>query len=110
MKTLSNPCYHFRSYKDGSHGECCCNCEYQRPIQSHPWNKSDFAKGPSSRQIAYGCCHPEFFPHITMFEEKHGMCEVWQENKWRAKMAAAEDARAKEAAWAILKEPIKDKI
>lgn len=57
-----------------------------------------------SQTIAYGCCHPEFFPDITLFESEHGMCEVWEENKWREEMAAAEDAREKEQVWGILNE------
>lgn len=32
--------------------------------------------------IGYGCTHPEFWPTITFFENKHGMCEVWDERKW----------------------------
>lgn len=106
---MHNPCYKFWKLEDGNHsGECCCNCEYQRPITGHPWNKTALVKGRMIDTVGYGCCHPEFFPHITFFENKHGMCEVWEENKWREELAAAQTAKAKEDMWAILTEPIEE--
>jgi hypothetical protein len=45
--------------------------------------------------IGYGCTHPEFWPNITFFENKHGMCEVWDERKW--------PDPTKEQVWDVLK-------
>lgn len=79
---MHDPCYKFREKDSGGRGECCCNCNYSRPINAHPWNKNYFAKGKVSEIIGYGCTHPEFWPYITFFESMHGMCEVWEERQW----------------------------
>lgn len=81
--SIINPC--FNGWNDPEHnreGACCCNCEYQRPIVQHPWNKNEWAKGPCTQTIGYGCSAPELFPTITFMDNKHGMCECHQERDY----------------------------
>lgn len=79
---MHDPCYQFWKQEDGNNrGECCCNCNFQRPINAHPWNKYT-GKGSVMEIIGYGCTHPEFWPSITFFEKEHGMCEVWTKREW----------------------------
>ena len=73
-----NKCFEGWGEEFNIKGCCCCNCEYQRPINAHPWNK-DFARGPISKIIGYGCIAPEFAPTVTFFDKPHGMCECWTE-------------------------------
>lgn len=97
---MHNPCYDFWSLENGNHnGDCCCNCNYQRPITAHPWNKSSLAYGRITQIIGFGCASPEFFPDITFFESEHGMCECWTARDW--------PDPTKEQVWQIISEPIK---
>lgn len=58
-------------------GNCCCNCIHQRPITGHPWNKTYPLKSAVSNVIGWGCACPDLSPHITFFENPHGMCEMF---------------------------------
>ncbi|HET8688541.1 MAG TPA: hypothetical protein VFM18_18160 [Methanosarcina sp.] len=79
---IHNPCYEFWKQEDGnSGGSCCCNCNWQRPVTAHPWNKG-MARGSILEIIGYGCTCPPFFPEITFFEKEHGMCELWEKRSW----------------------------
>jgi hypothetical protein len=72
-----NECFKGYSREAGNiTGACCCNCEFQRPINAHPWNVG-FAKGSIMHQIGWACMVPDFFPSVTFFDlqRKHGMCE-----------------------------------
>lgn len=62
--------------ESNSTGRCCCNCVYQRPIVAHPWNSNEFAKGPMTKVIGFGCCPPDLAPEIAFFDHVHGMCEL----------------------------------
>lgn len=73
---MSDACFEGWRTEDGNtKGHCCCNCKYQRPISGHPWNKRQFTKSTVNTIIGYGCTMHEM-PNITMFDTKHGMCEM----------------------------------
>ena len=59
-------------------GRCCCNCEWQRPISGHPWNKGEM-QGSVLTVKGWGCTVPEM-PMITFLETEHSMCEM---HEWR---------------------------
>ena len=76
-------CYKGWAQENGNtQGRCCCNCQHQRPIVRHPWNREVWAKGPITSQLGWGCTTPELYPEITLFslEHAHGMCEC---HDWR---------------------------
>ena len=100
---MHDPCSHTAFGDINTNGECCCNCEWQRPINAHPWNKDPLVKGRITEIVGYGCTCPEFFPNITFSEQKHSLCECWTENTYRAKMAAQELEDNKKWVWDILK-------
>jgi hypothetical protein len=85
-----------------SNGQCCCNCEHQRPINAHPWNENALVKGSVTTIVGYGCTCPEFFPDIGFMERKHSLCEFWTKNTWREEMAAEDLKHNKEWVWNIL--------
>ena len=58
-------------------GCCCCNCVHQRPITGHPWNRAVLVKTAVSNVVGWGCASPDLAPHITFFENPHGMCEMY---------------------------------
>jgi hypothetical protein len=61
-------------------GRCCCNCKYQIPIHTHPWNR-DMMRGPVTVIGGWGCyCMPE--SGIIFFEEEHSICEMhdWKQH------------------------------
>lgn len=72
---MSNKCFEGWEESSNPKGRCCCNCQWQRPITAHPWNKNELTKGSVSNIIGYGCTVPEL-PNITFFEFKHSMCEL----------------------------------
>ena len=73
---MDEACFEGWKEVDGNtQGHCCCNCKYQRTISAHPWNKREWTKGKITHVIGYGCTMPEM-PSITMFDSKHGMCEM----------------------------------
>ena len=61
------------------HDRCCCNCQNQRVIFKHPWNKGD-GKGGFKDVMGYGCAPPDFeldgIQAITFKDFKHGHCEM----------------------------------
>lgn len=60
----------------GNHqGRCCCNCQWQKPLVKHPWNKLELFKGRISEQIAWVCTTPELESAIVS-EREHSCCEV----------------------------------
>lgn len=74
-------CFEGWKQEDGNTGgRCCCNCEYQRPITGHPWNKIIDHITPISQVIAWGCTVQ--FPNINLFEVEHSMCEMWTPRTW----------------------------
>ncbi len=79
---MSSVCYKGWAKENGNtSGQCCCNCEYRRPIVRHPWNSDIWAKGPVTSQMGWGCTPPDLYPEITFFsmDHSHGMCEC---HKW----------------------------
>ncbi len=73
----------FKGWKkeDGnSKGRCCCNCQHQVEIHSHPWNvmTGGRLKGPVSSIAGWGCSNPEVTDgkYVIFMEAKHGACEV----------------------------------
>ena len=71
----TQPCYEGWGITDNKQGRCCCNCQYQLPIVSHPWNHDPFVKGPVSDIIGWGCHAPDLLPYVTFFERQNSMCE-----------------------------------
>lgn len=65
----------------GYQGQCCCNCEFQRPVVGHPDNEH-FPSNRISHQFGYVCLMPEFFPKVVFMESKHGICECWTERDY----------------------------
>jgi len=69
-------CYEAWTKDSGnSKGRCCCNCEWQRPISGHPWNKNPAFNGRVTTTIAWGCTVPDM-TNITLKEFEHGLCEM----------------------------------
>jgi len=99
---MNNPCDKNDINGFSAHGSCCCNCQFQQPINAHPWNKDPFVKGKVTEIIGYGCLCPEFFPDITFMEDKHSLCECWTENTYRREMTERELERDKERVWEVL--------
>lgn len=56
------------------HDRCCCNCEYQRWIFKHPWNKGD-GKGSVNDVMGFGCA-VEGAPVVIFKDSLHGLCEM----------------------------------
>lgn len=62
-------------------GSCCCNCEHQKKLMSHPWNKR-FGKGSMSQQCGWICdvfvgSEESSDNQVAIFYDKeHGMCEL----------------------------------
>ena len=73
--TKIEPCFKGWDDEYNKAGRCCCNCQYQRPIVGHPWNKQPLTKGSITRTIGYGCNSPEI-PATVFFDTDHGMCEM----------------------------------
>ena len=62
------------------HDRCCCNCQSQRVIFKHPWNKGD-GKGRMTDVMGFGCdsSHDNLYegiPAIIFMDARHGMCEM----------------------------------
>lgn len=74
-------CYKGWKLKDGnSSGRCCCNCQFQLPGIGHPWNKKEWMKrSPPYKIIAFVCAAPGM-ESATLFDNKHGMCEM---HEWK---------------------------
>ena len=67
----------------GYQGQCCCNCEFQRPLAGHPNNKMVGTRS-IDHEFGYVCLipDPDFYPTVVFFENRHGMCEYWQERDY----------------------------
>lgn len=72
-----------KCWKDGS---CCCNCQYQIELFKHPWNKIN--SGTVSETTNMYACVAEHISEKnyqgTIFEKKHGMCEMHEARNLRA--------------------------
>lgn len=56
------------------HDRCCCNCQHQRVIFKHPWNKGE-AKGSCTEIMGFGCGVEGM--QIVIFKDSfHGLCEM----------------------------------
>ena len=79
-----NKCNHYRINIDND-GQCCCNCNNQRSLRKHPWNKSVFFSGSIVSQVADEDGTPIFvctaMGEAIAFDSKHGMCEMWEIRK-----------------------------
>ncbi len=66
---------HLGSWKEGS---CCCNCRNLSTLRKHPWNTSEFAKGPVSEKIGYVCTARDEDDDrtATFMDSIHSMCEM----------------------------------
>lgn len=78
---MNEQCFEGLSQEYNPKGRCCCNCEWQQIIVSHPWNENPFTKGSIMNQIGYGCFMPDIPRRIVFMEQKHGMCEC---HGWRS--------------------------
>lgn len=63
-------------------GSCCCNCEHQKKLMCHPWNKG-FGEGEITKRCGWVCdvfTDKELDPKgdwVMFSDRKHGMCELW---------------------------------
>jgi len=74
-----------KNCKKGWHdGSCCCNCQNQRKLMCHPWNK-EFGKGSIMESCGWVCLFPlddgSSKGEVIFFDREHGMCELYTENK-----------------------------
>ncbi len=69
-----------KGWSDGNKdGDCCCNCEFQRPLYKHPTNDVwSEAHGSIMHQLAWICAlpDPDTYPDVYYMDHKHGMCEL----------------------------------
>lgn len=67
----------------GYEGQCCCNCSHQRHVVGHPDNNW-FPSRSIMETVGYVCVipDPDFYPDVIFFENKHGMCEYWEERDY----------------------------
>jgi len=74
-----------KGWEDGN-GECCCNCEFNAPVNAHPWNVEGFRGGIGQAirvnpEVPLMVCtvqlseKDEYRAVIAMTRE-HGMCEM----------------------------------
>lgn len=80
--------YCLKGWADKEHnrdGCCCCNCIHQQPIVGHPWNQRLMTKTSISTIIGWGCVTPELYPEIVMFDNSHGMCEMYMRKPMEVK-------------------------
>ena len=60
-------------------GECCCNCLNQITLGKHPWNQIN--KGSCLEESGLYACVVEHLIEDnrggTVFENKHGYCELY---------------------------------
>lgn len=65
----NNKCGH------GYRGDCCCNCENQLILHSHPSNTT-FGKNDISTTCGYVCVYPtKEGRHAIYSDRQHGICE-----------------------------------
>jgi hypothetical protein len=68
--------------KDGWNDKCCCNCQNQRVILKHPWNKDD-KKGHTTDVVGFGCAAPghthDGTSAVIFKDVRHGMCEMYED-------------------------------
>lgn len=84
LKLAESEEYCLKGWGDKEHnrdGCCCCNCIYQRPINSHPWNQKVLTRGPMSNVIGWACASEDLHPNVTFFDNPHGMCECYSRGK-----------------------------
>jgi hypothetical protein len=71
-----DPCFKGWKEEDGNTaGRCCCNCKYQKPVVSHPWNRVEPMKGSITKSFGWGCLAPEMNA-VVFYDFQHSMCEM----------------------------------
>jgi len=67
-------------------GDCCCNCRNKIELFKHPWNEIN--KGPCTEPTGFFACIVEHDMNKnnkgTLFEFKHGFCELYLNLKLNA--------------------------
>jgi len=59
--------------KDPKWKQCCCACQYQLPLYSHPC-----VDGKSvTHKMGYICLYPEY-DRKAILTNKHGLCECYE--------------------------------
>ncbi len=79
-------CFKGWSKEDGNKkGRCCCNCQHQVKVHSHPLNvmTGGRLKGPITSIAGYACANKEVTEgnFIIFMEQQHDVCEVHEFKK-----------------------------
>lgn len=77
-KTKISKCFDTHAWRNG---ECCCNCEFQLELLTHPWNKV-FGKGIGEICgyvcIAENVIYSDYKSTFFDINLKHGFCELYK--------------------------------